>query len=84
MVDFEKGNEMKSIEYASVSEALEALKKINLQQDKIFEYVKTQMKFQATNDSDAKSENKLKEFWDYFGRNKNNEITLPIFNKEAE
>ncbi len=79
MVDFEKGNKMKSSEYASVSEALEALKKINLQQDEIFEYVKTQMKFQATNDTDAKSENQLKEFWDYVNNKSLNEITLPNF-----
>lgn len=84
MVDFEKGNEMKSTEYSSVSEALEAWKKINRQEDKIFAYVKMQMEFQSTNYTDAKSENQLKKFWDYVGSNKNSEFTLPIFNKEAE
>ena len=79
MVDFEKGKEMKSTEYSSVSEALEALKKINLQEDEIFDYVKTQMKFQATNDTDAKSENQLKEFWDYVNTKSLKEITLPKF-----
>lgn len=84
MVDFEKGNEMKSTEYLSVSEALEAWKKINRQEDKIFEYVKTQMEFQSTNYTDTKSEKQLKKFWDYVGSNKISEFTLPIFKKEAK
>ena len=47
---------MKNSEYSNVGEALEALKKINQQENEIVEYVKTQMKLHAINaaDSDAK------------------------------
>jgi len=79
MVDFEKGNEMKNSEYSSVSEALEALKKINQQENEIAEYVKTQMKLHAINAADSDAEKQLKEFFDYFNNQKQKAITLPIF-----
>lgn len=75
---------MKNSEYSNVGEALEALKKINQQENEIFEYVKTQMKLHAINAADSDAEKQLKEFFDYLNNQKQKAITLPIFNKEAE
>jgi hypothetical protein len=79
MVGFEKGEDMKSTEYSSVSEALEALKKINLQEDEILDYVKTQMKLHAISAGDSGAEKQLKEFFHYLNNQKQKAITLPMF-----
>jgi len=75
---------MKNSEYSNVGEALEALKKINQQENEIVEYVKTQMKLHAINAADSDAEKQLKEFFDYLNNQKQEAITLPSFNKDAE
>ena len=50
---------MKNSKYSNVSEALEALKKLNLQEQEIFEYIKTQMKLHAINAADSGTEKQL-------------------------
>ena len=70
---------MKNSEYSNVGEALEALKKINQQENEIVEYVKTQMKLHAINAADSDAEKQLKEFFDYLNNQKKKAIILPIF-----
>jgi len=42
------------------------------------------MKLHVFNTADAKSENQLKEFFDYLNNQKQKPFTLPSFNKDAE
>ena len=84
MVDFEKGNGMENTKYSSISKTLEALKKINQQENEIVEYVKTQMKLHVFNAADSNVEKQLKEFFEYLNNQRQQTITLPSFNQEKQ